>query len=333
MLKKVFSVLLAVSFFSVFFVPHASALTIIPPSMELQVVPGKNYETAVKLFNEEQDPKTLYTEVAPFTAEGETGNPNFDFNAPATGLSAWIGVQQGPITVEPGQRVEIPVTVAVPEDAEPGGHYAAVFFSSTPPAGTGENSQVAIGTKLGTLILARVEGKVVEAGRLQEFGFEGGGTLTRLPAEFFTRFTNTGNVHLRPSGSIVITNLFGGEAATLTVNKASGATLPGSTRKYNTRWEKAPVDDTSGNIWTNFWTEFANEKDNFALGRYTATLTLTAGQSRQISDTATMTFWVLPWRILLLSALAFAVLVLFIIFLIRRYNRWIIRRAAAGDTE
>ena len=39
------------------------------------------------------------------------------------------------ITIQPGEKKEIPFTITVPKDAEPGGQYGAIFF--TPPATTG----------------------------------------------------------------------------------------------------------------------------------------------------------------------------------------------------
>jgi hypothetical protein len=326
-LKNAFWGLLVLGVFSVVLVPAAvQALTLIPPSMEFQVSPGERYTTSVKLHNETQNALTLYTEVAPFTAEGETGDPAFNFDAPAADLTKWIEIQAGPIVLEPGARAEIPVAVNVPADAEPGGHYAGIFFSTQPPEAE-EGGQIGIGTKLGTLVLASVEGDVVEAGQIAQFGLAEGTSIGRLPATFFTRFENTGNVHLRPTGTITVQNMLGSTAAQLEVNPGGGATLPETVRRYESVWEKAQVQEAAGGAWTRFRMELANERKNFAFGKYTATLALTAGSVNQISGSAQISFWVVPWRVLTVSGIALALLIILVVLLVKRYNSWVIKRA------
>jgi len=307
-------------------ISRASALTLIPPSLEFGVNPGEISETSVKVYNETAETLELYTEVTNFTASGETGQPAFDFEAPLAGLASWIEVEAGPISVEPGERQEIPVTVNVPLEADPGGHYAAIFFVDEPPeVGAG---QVKVASKLGTLLLAKVAGDIEEAGSLVEFlSGDNQTTFARLPIEFFARFQNSGNVHLRPTGTITITNLFGGESGVIDINAAEGATLPDTIRKYEAIWEKAQVEEANGNAWNNFWTEFGNERKNFGLGRYKATLNLTYGAASDMTASSELTFWVWPWRVIVISALLLFVVIWLLIWLIKRYNAWLVKKA------
>ncbi|MFA6512223.1 MAG: hypothetical protein WCV86_03825 [Patescibacteria group bacterium] len=337
-MQKLAMALIVLGIFFVFGLEKAQALTIIPPSTEFQVDPGETYETTIKLFNETQSDLTLYTDVRNFTQLGETGTPNFDFDAELAGLASYITVTPGPIPVGAGERVEVAVKIAFPLDAEPGGAYASVFFTETPPVPTAPG-QVAISSKLGSLLIVRVSGDILEMGAVSDFGTEvcnsetktcaeHGGTYNRLPIEFFMRYTNTGNVHLRPSGTIAIKNILGGTTATLEMNDADGATLPDSTRKYTAVWEKERVNADEGNIWTDFWQEFGNEWRNFGLGRYTAMVTVTAGEDTIITDTGTLTLWIWPWRVLVISLLVLVALVLIIFFGIKRYNAHILKKAA-----
>ena len=177
-----------------FVTPSAQALTLIPPSFETSVDPGVTTETTVKLYNETQDALNLYPEVVSFTAEGETGNPTFDFEAPLEGVASWFTLPEGPITLEAGERKVVPITITPPEDAEPGGHYATVFFGTSAP-NIDDPGSLALSTKLGSLFLLRVFGDIEEAGQISQFGLEGNkNTLSRLPATLFTRFQNKGNI-------------------------------------------------------------------------------------------------------------------------------------------
>ena len=328
-MTKKLSIIIAVLFWVGIFcsVQEAQAITLIPPSYEFQTAPGQTVDTTVKLFNETAESMILYPETRNFTAAGESGVPTFDFEAPIEGLSSWLQLEGGSFILEPGQRVELAITIKVPQDAEPGGHYAALFFSTNPPK-TEDEGQIAIGSKIGTLFLVRVEGEIIEKGSIEEF-FLGDHqkTLNRLPAELYLRFQNTGNVHLRPTGTITITNLFGKESAKVDLNEAKGATLPETIRKYEAIWEKGQVKETTGNIWSNFWKEYSNEWNNFAFGRYKAEIDLTFGSDSKQTATAKLSFWVLPWRVIVVFALILLVVIFLLIFLIKRYNAWLIKKA------
>lgn len=309
---------------SFFLAPQVSAITLIPPSMELGLTPGQPLNTVIKLFNETTDTIELYVEARNFSAKGETGQPTFDFNAEQIGFSTWIELEEDLIILEPGERYEVPITINPPQDADPGGHYAAVFFSTAPP----ESGQVRVASKIGTLILASVEGEIAQAGNISEFIIKSGESVfNRLPVEFLARFQNTGNVHLKPTGNVVITNLFGNTSDTLDFNAGMGATLPKTTRKYETKWEKGVVNGEQGNFWSNFWREYGNERENFALGKYTAQLNITAGTNEAVKDSATVSFWVIPWRVLLVWAVVIVLVLLVIILGIKKYNKWIIKKS------
>jgi hypothetical protein len=309
-----------------FFVSQtAQALTLIPPSFETSVDPGVTTETTIKLYNETQDTLNLYPEVVSFTADGETGNPTFDFNAPLEGVASWFTLPEGPITLSAGERKVVDIKITPPLDAEPGGHYATVFFSTTSPD-LSDPGSLALSTKLGSLFLLRVFGDIEESGSITEFGLNAEkNTLSRLPATIFTRFENDGNIHLRPTGTIKITNMLGGDTATLEFNSKKSATLPDTIRRYETIWEKGGVKEVTGNIWNKFWTEFANEKNNFAMGRYSATISLDAGNL--VHDTATFTFWVMPWRVISVALIVIALVIVLLVLLIKKYNQWIINKA------
>lgn len=164
----------------------ASALTLVPPSLEFGAQPGQTLKTAIKLYNETNTPVTLYTSFANFTAQDEAGTPNFDFKNTSEGLASWITTDPAQLTLQPGDRVSVTVNIAVPANADPGGHYAAVFFGTQPP--TTQGSGVSIASKVGSLIILRVAGKTVEQGTVKQFSIIGGQTLfTHPPVSFDLR--------------------------------------------------------------------------------------------------------------------------------------------------
>ena len=302
------------------------ALTVSPPQVEMTLVPGQKAEMVIKLYNEEETDLTLYTDSALFTSNNVDGLPVYDFNATKEDISTWFEVEKGPITLKPKERKSIPVTINTPTNAGPGGHYAVLAFSKNAPKDNSGTTQIAVSSQIGVLILARIEGKITETGQISSFVSDAK-KYSHLPVNFRTIFNNTGNVHLRPAGKIIVNNTFGKKAAELNFNEANSAVLPTSSRTYDSTWQKAQNVSENGNVWLKFWQAYKNEKNNFGLGKYTATLQIQAGTEKPFTTAASMTFWVLPWHLVLVWLIVIVVVVILLIILIKRYNHWVIRKA------
>lgn len=303
----------------------AVAITVIPPTQEfLNVRPGETIDTKVKVFNEEATPKILYASTANFGALDETGTPNILAETDQGDLAGWMKVDREGRLVQPGERREFAVTIAVPADAPPGGHYAAVLISPEPPATSGDSTQVAISQKVASLVLVSIEGTIKESGSIAGFTTASGQkTLNRLPVDFATRFMNSGNVHLRPTGTITIRNLLGGTSSTLAVNPGLlQAVLPQQVRKFETTWEKEALAAERGT----FFQELGREWKNFGLGAYTAELVLQYGANSDKVAVASVKFQIFPWRLLLVWLIVVILVIVLLVVLIRRYNRWIVSR-------
>ncbi len=301
----------------------STALTLIPPSLEFSVQPGQTVDTKIKLFNEEQNPISVFSSTANFGAKGEEGEPDFDFQDTPSDLASWIDIGGGPFTLQPGDRLEIPVTIRVPQNAEPGGHYASVFFGTDPSLKPEEGGgQVSVRSLIGSLIILRVAGEVRETASIKSFGQADAGALNRLPAGLQLRVANQGNVHIRPQGTVIIRNLFGGETARLTINEANGAVLPNSVRRFDVSWSKHENSGARGN----FFQEIGAEWRNFALGSYTATAILNYGQAN-LTLQADTRITIIPWRILTLFGLGLILVIVGLRIGIQRYNASVINRA------
>ena len=318
------------------------AMTISPPVQEFAADPGTVEKGVVKLYNDENNTRILYADIRPFTARGEKGEPGFsDAKIEDYMLASWIHLEKTQITLEPGQRIEVPYIISVPWGAEAGGHYAAIFWSTQAPnvKGTG----VAIASKIGSLILLRVQGEVIEQGRLLEFSLkEKKKFYAHLPIDFIVRFENTGNVHLKPFGMIEISDMFypvrnlfsdgvGKKNGGVLVNTAIspegaempiGNVLPQSKRMFEIGWVKNKAIESP----QTFLEKVRYEKENFALGKYEGVLNLEYG-SQQQEIQRKIVFWIFPWHLILVCLSGFVFLILFIVFGIKRYNRWIVKRA------
>lgn len=307
----------------IFMIPaEVQALTISPVKLELAGDPGQVIQGDITLFNEENTTETLYSSFSNFEARGESGTPFF--LPEKVGLATWFKTQDE-IVLKPKQEKTVPFTIRIPKDAEPGGHFAAILWGTT-PVKSSQGGQVAVGGRLGVLVFLKVSGEVKEGGGLLDFASKDSQKVfTSLPISFTYRFNNSGGDRVVPEGEIKITNLFGFTATVLPANKNAGSVLPGSARKFETVWvpETISSEDLTN---TGFWTTVKSEWNDFHFGWYTAKMTFLWGATKQ-SATMTYGFFILPWQLLLVILLLLVVVVLLGTWLLRKYNRWIIAQA------
>ncbi|MEN9881103.1 MAG: hypothetical protein RLZZ308_286 [Candidatus Parcubacteria bacterium] len=318
--KKIASASLLVTALSV---QSAFALTVSPAREELTGDKGETITKTFTVINEQDTDQVLYTSVEAFDAQGETGTPNFI--QAQEGLSTWVTIAEK-VVIKKGERLAVPYTVTIPQEAESGGHFAAIFLSTVPPSA--EEGQVSVGSKIGMLILLRVTGDIKESGGLSSFATKDGDKVfTSLPVDFVYKFNNTGNDRAKPEGSVVITNMFGGDVANINANPSQGNVLPGSTRKFEFRLGDVDAPAVSAP----FFDHVKFQMKHFALGMYTADLGLTFGNSGTAN--ASLTYFIFPWHLITVVLVAVLLVIVLLMILVKRYNRWIIKQARAAAKE
>lgn len=267
---------------------HALSLTISPPRYELIANPGDVVNETLKVHNDTTADATYQTAVQDFTAADDTGGISVsdDPNTPQTAysLARWVTVEPTQFTVPAGKEETVAIRIVVPQNAEPGGHYATVEVRIAGGSLDGQ-SGASVQSRLNSLILLRVTGAITEALKLDSFKTTEP-YYAQGPATFVLRNINTGNVHVAPTGTIVITDMFNRKVKELPIPEAN--VLPGSARLLNIAWT-----------------------DKLPIGRFTATLVATYGQSKA-PLTASTTFIVFPPSL----AIIIILVILIIIFLI-----------------
>ncbi|MSU74908.1 MAG: hypothetical protein EXS55_00100 [Candidatus Magasanikbacteria bacterium] len=299
----------------------AKALTISPARLELTGDPGSVISSELLLMNDQKESKRFYSSAENFEAQGEGGVPNFV--AGTEGLSTWVNTS-GEITLAPGEQRKVPFTITIPASAEPGGHFAAIFWSTTPSQGQG--GQLAVGAKIGTLVLLRVSGDVKEEAGLVEFtSLNNQRWFDSVPVTFVFRLRNGGGDRLKPAGTITITSMLGQKVAELSANPAENNVLPASIRRFEVVWPQ----EFAGNLNrpAGYWQTVKHQWNHFAFGLYTAKLDLKWGVESVEQMMATQRVLLVPWQLLTLCVLIIALILIGGRVGIRRYNAWIIARA------
>ena len=294
----------------------AIGIQVSSPIYNFGIDPGGSAQEIVKVRNVGDKTQTFYPEVFDFKPLNETGTPQFILAKESENytysLASWVKISTEGITLKPNESAALNFTINVPKGAEPGGKYAGILFGTSPPQTSG--TQIAISNKVGALLLVRISGDAKELATLKEFSSPKN-FYEYPPVDLVVRVENKGNVHVAPKGNIEIKDIFGRKVAVLPVNEKNGNVLPESIRRFD--------KDTDALTW---------KPGGFTIGRFSANLLLTYGDSgKQLS--ASLSFWVIPWKILIVLLLAIIILILLIIFGVKRYNRWVVSKAGKGPSQ
>lgn len=306
-------------------------LQVTPSPLVATIKPGTKTTLELKVRNGGTATEHLKIEPRSFTLDSESEQVRLDDTTPPP-IAPWISFSEPQFTVRPGQWITQQITFDVPEDA--GFSYSFVLVISRqedpqPDAGQAIRGSVAVFTLINVdRPDATNELEVVNFGvskRLYEY----------LPASFSIRFRNTGNTIVQPYGNIFIGRSDDDKEplGSLVVNETKGYILPGTERTIEASWTDGfpayqtvqNADGTTSQKLTWDWSKVSSLR----IGRYTAKLVAVYSQNgRDVPIEGTVSFWVIPWKILLVL-LVIVLLVLFAIFmLIRMVLKAITRRAS-----
>ena len=303
---------------------YTQALTISPIRFEISGDRGQVLQEKLNLRNETSGPVTYYPHYYNFQAEGETGVPTFV--EPKDGLGTWIAAPAG-IELAPGDNQTIVFVISIPIDAKPGGYFGALLYGTTPPIEKGA-SQLAIGSETGPIILLRVNGDIKESASIIEFKTKSEKSFyTALPVEMYYRFQNTGADRTKPSGNLIIKNIFGLKAKTQNANPVEGNVLPGQIRHIDLVWQKTDKPSVDAYADRSFFKQAVYEWKNFALGYFTANLDLSYGANNTAKANSKVKFIVFPWQLLIIIFVALLLIIFIFKTLVKKYNKWIIKQA------
>lgn len=266
----------------------STGLAVTPPTFEINGNPGDNIKNTVKLENMHPYPVEIAVDLRNFTAVGEEGAVGLTEETTSFSLASWIEVMPKTVTIPPKTSQYFTFNIKVPLSAEPGGHFGSLIFRTIPTEKL-EGSGASLAQEIGALVLLRIAGETVEQANIESFKTSQA-LYEKGPINFEIRIKNQGNVHTKPTGNIVITNILGKQVKSISVEPKN--ILPGATRKLEAAWDT-----------------------KWRIGRYSATYT--AILSDQTTRSITTNFTVLPYRAL---AVATIVLVIFILIL-KKYQK------------
>lgn len=281
-----------------------------PLPISLVTNPGTTTTTELKVKNGGTRTEKLRIDLYKFAAFGEEGKPRLLDPEPGDEYFKWVTFSETVFNAEPNEWKTIKMTINVPKSAAFGYYYAAAFSRADKEKVTGDR-RTGLQGSIATLVL--LEARVPNAKRhVEVLEFSSDKRIYEfLPASFTLKLKNGGNVHVAPRGNIFITR--GKEnLGTVEVNQERGNLLPASNRNFQAEWtEGFPFykdKEENGKVVTNRKNEPVkvlnwdfNQLSKFRFGKYTANLLLVYDDGqRDIPIEATVSFWVIPWRYILI---------------------------------
>lgn len=285
----------------------SAGLSVAPAIIEDRLEPGQTYDFTMTVTNLAQKESVITASARDIEGINAGGQPKFAPEQEKTPyeLSSWVTFREKEFTLGPGDAHTLAFSITVPEDASPGSHFGGVFFVVDADRAEAEGAASVIGYQVGTILNMRLSGEVQEDAAIRSFTSDK--FIYDAPDVNFTlRLENLGNVLVRPHGFVEITNMRGVKVDTIEVNKAGAGVFPASEREFEAKWQT----------------------DTFALGRYQASASVVYGEDGRKTITSTLSFWVLPMKLIGGILGGFVVLILALYFGMRMMIRRKVRQMA-----
>jgi hypothetical protein len=315
-------------------------LTTSPLPINLSTSPGKSVTADLRVKQDGSGPLKLKITLYKFSAFGEEGKPQILDPEPGDDYFSWVSFDKPVFEAAPGVWQTIHMTINVPKTAAFGYYYAPVFSRADEPVAGARSNALNGGTAVMVLL------DVLNPGAKRVLSLESFSAEHRLveflPDRFNVKLHNSGNVHVVPHGTVFILN-GKKEVGEFNINAEQGNILPNTNRIYFNDWsdgfpryELKMVDgklqyDKKGKPQQTLKWNLADAA-KFRFGRYTAHLIAVYDDGqRDVPLESTITFWVVPWRALLVLLLIVSLVGLGVYFSLRGVWRGATTRRRRGQ--
>ena len=320
-------------------------LSVSPQIFEIDVFPGEKVEEVIRVGNISKVALPILVRTADFTAADNSGEMLSDESSqdPSFASRFWFNLINPNFILDPDERQDVKFSIEVPKNAELGGHYAVMLFEPQLPSFYFQEGQPRAIPVVGVLFLISVrtlnpEEEIKEKLEVVEFSIPKEERMTILenilsratagllqvtetnivenpPSKFILRIKNNDIYHIKPSGKVLIYNLFGqkvGEADVL-----QKTILPGKIREF-------PIEFTPQLPEKLKWLPAGLSQfllNNIFIGKYNAVLSLGAKSPLKAEILRTeapiiLDFFFLPWKFWL----PFLAIFFFILFFVSKYK-------------
>ena len=277
-----------------------------PSPLAVTLTPGKQQTATVTVRNLSNHSEILLPALSGFTVAGSNNKIELQSEVPL-GLRDWIHFKQASMTLAPGASQPLNIIYDTPTNV--GFSYGLAITLSQPekPGKSGAHIQAKVAV-FNLINIDRPDAKrqlQIESFKSLKSRYE------FLPAQFELVVKNKGNVIDQPTGNIFIQRSFNDEnpIATLPLNKGGAYILPDSGRLFSLIWKEGfphyekvaspgATQETKHLSWD--WKQLGSLR----MGKYVAKAVVVYNDGQHdVPLIASVTFWVIPWRLIFIALL------------------------------
>lgn len=275
-----------------------TALAVSPAIIEEVLEPGKPTAFTVKVNNVTNFPLPVKGFVKDMTIQGAQLD---DAAKEKLDASRWFTIEEPDFILQPNQTRTVRGTIQTPADAAPGGHYATIYFQPLVPQEALSAATAYISSRVGTLAFLVVKGDIERKATLGK-PLSASTHMGHGPVTFSFTLDNPGNVHILPSGSVVVYDWQGEKVGAFDI--PPGLILPDTAKTYDFEWQPPQL-----------------------IGKYTAGLTVRYDTDHPPLTSKSGDVFIMPWVEALILAVVAAGGLLLVAKTRRRWrSAWLVLR-------
>jgi hypothetical protein len=273
------------------------SIQVTPSPLIATLTPGKKTTLDLRINNTGTKKEEFTMELRTFSVSRDSGEVTVGNDAPEL-EDGFVTFEQPTFMLEPGEWINQKIYIDTPQSAGFSYNFAVLIkrkgLVENQTAGTSLQGSVAVFTLLNVDrpdAVRKLElEKVVASRRVYEY----------LPSELTITVKNSGNTIVAPDGNVFFSRSETDTTSlgTTAINQAAGSILPDSTRTFSVKWEdgfplKTEENGSKKTVWD------YSKLSSFRIGKYTAKVLLIYDDGvRDVPLEATVSFWVIPWKIL-----------------------------------
>jgi hypothetical protein len=316
-------------------------LQISPLPIELTTKPGTSTSADLRVRNAGSQPERLQIRLLKVT-EDDNGGVHLTPPGKTDDWANWVSFSRNVFDAPPNQWQTINMTINVPKNAAFGYYFAVEYMRAN--ENTPQPGQTAAQGAVATFILLNADAPgASRAAQVVSFTADRK-SYEFLPANFSVKIRSTGNVHVAPHGNIFISR-GSKQIGSIDINSAQGNILPNSSRYFSSSWndgfpvyvtktkDNQPVIGKDGKAVQTLKWDFSHA-NRLRFGHYTAHLVMVYDNGqRDVPIEATVSFWVIPWRLVGAAIFILVVPPLAVYLIMKRRMKRAVNKSAESRHE
>lgn len=301
------------------------SLQVSPSPLVATVSPGTDTTLELQIRNTNSSKQDLKMGLRSFSIDKTSGQVKLG-DAVSQDVQSLVSFASPIFSLDAGQIFTQRIQIQADKNAGFSYNFAITVSQQNPPKGSKGQSAIAGSVAVFTLIT------VDKPGAERKFELEslsvGKNSYEYLPVDIAVKLKNTGNVNVQPTGTVFIQRNSADTTplAALPLNDSGGFILPGTSRTFTVSWSDGfPHYETTGQAGEKATSKLSWKGGSLSqvrFGKYVAkVVAIYDDGERDVPVMAEVSFWVIPWRFMLVSLLAIGILIVGIFVTIRSVGR------------